>query len=76
MVVRRSPSSGAAHVSDKRSPRVAGSVLLRDPTSLFAFYSGYPDDSIPHPTVKKSPFKGVDLSSLPAAGIKPKVRQE
>ena len=35
--------------------------------------SGYPDDTIPHPTVKKSPFKGVDISTLPAAGIKPKV---
>ncbi len=62
-----------AHVLVERSLHGERNVLRGDPTSRLASRSGYPDDSIPHPTVKKSPFKGVDLSSLPAAGIKPKV---
>mmetsp|Transcript_9150 Transcript_9150/g.27488 ORF Transcript_9150/g.27488 Transcript_9150/m.27488 type:complete len:214 (-) Transcript_9150:299-940(-) len=38
-----------------------------------SIFGGYPDDSIEHPTVRKSPFKGVDNATLPAAGISPKI---
>lgn len=42
----------------------------------FCFGRGYPDDTIEHPTVKKSPYKGIDNSTLPAAGVTPKVRAD
>lgn len=38
-----------------------------------SIFGGYPDDSIEHPTVKKSPYKGIDNSTLPAAGVTPKL---
>lgn len=38
-----------------------------------SIFGGYPDDTIEHPTVKRSPYKGIDNSTLPAAGVTPKL---
>jgi hypothetical protein len=37
-----------------------------------SIFGGYPDDSLEHPTTRKSPYKGVDNATLPPAGLSPK----
>lgn len=42
---------------------------------FFLNVGGYPEEA-EHPTTRRSPFKGVDNSTLPAAGLSPKVSFE